>query len=251
MMLPDAIALLHRGKHRTTSAAVRVVPAMLAAAVLLACGKSDGNRILGHWRAERFVAQGISMPMGPEFEITPHAVRSPDGEIEIPVSAITAKGDQVTLEGPLSIGLSFHFEEADRISLDLPFVGKLYYRRVSNPSQTAARSSNNGTAPTSTKAPKTANGANSGMPQHKPVTAAVPAEARSSQIGKHAASVDPMDDYQRACASMREGDADSAVRHLHAGFQHGFRRFDLLEASVELAPLKADPRYVALLARYR
>lgn len=71
MMLPDAIALLHRRKHRTTSAAVRVVPAMLAAAVLLACGKSDGNRILGHWRAERFVAQGISVPMGPEFEITP------------------------------------------------------------------------------------------------------------------------------------------------------------------------------------
>ncbi|QEZ44883.1 hypothetical protein [Cupriavidus oxalaticus] len=133
MMLPDAIALLHRGKHRT-SAAVRAVPAILAAAVLLACGKSDGNRILGHWRAERFASQGISVPMGPEFEITPHAVRSPDGEIEIPISAITAKGDQVTLEGPLSIGLSFHFEEADRISLDLPFVGKLYYRRVSNAS---------------------------------------------------------------------------------------------------------------------
>lgn len=247
MMQPNAIALVHQSRHRTKRAAGRFVPAMLAAAVLLACGKSDGNRILGHWRAERFVAQGISVPMGPEFEVTPSAVRSPDGEIEIPISAITAKGDDVTLEGPLSLGLSFHFEDADRISLDLPFVGKLYYRRITNGSQIVAKS-NDGTSSTPPKALETTNGANTGISSHPPVTDAAP---QRPPLNVPAAPVDPMDDYRRASASMREGDADSAVRHLHAGFQHGFRRFDLLDASIELAPLKTDPRYVALLARYR
>jgi hypothetical protein len=247
MSLANIALALRGGKHRTAGIALRIAPAMLAAGLLMACSKPDGNRILGHWRAERFVAQGISVPMGPEFEVTPNAVRSPGGDIEIPISAITAKGNDVTLEGPMSLGLAFHFEDANRISLDLPFVGKLYYRRVAQAAQVAA-------APTNPIVPAQRQSvpvASDPLPSRPP---APPTVAVAPKVPASAAATptpDGMDDYRRAVVAMRQGDPDGAVRSLHASFQHGFRQFDLIDRSTELGALKSDPRYQALMARYR
>lgn len=242
------------GRRRTGGVALRIAPAVLAAGLLMACSKPDGNRILGHWRAERFATQGISVPMGPEFEVTPHAVRSPDGDIEIPISAITAKGDEVTLEGPLSLGLSFHFEDANRISVDLPFVGKLYYRRIAQTPDvaTAASAPSANTAVAARRQPSVTV-AGDPLASRQPGTSAVtgPSATPSAPTAAAAPAFDGMEDYRRAVAAMRQGDADSAVRSLHASFQHGFREFDLVDASTELRPLRSDPRYQALMARYR
>ena len=62
---------------------------------------------------------------------------------------------------------------------------------------------------------------------------------------------DPMIDYQLAVLTMRRGDPDGAVRKLRDAFQNGFRDFALLEAASDLTALRNDPRYNALVTRYR
>ncbi|WP_420997271.1 hypothetical protein ACKI2N_033320 [Cupriavidus sp. 30B13] len=238
---------LRGGKHGRKGIALHIAPAMLAAGLLMACSEPDGNRILGRWRAERFVAQGISMPMGPEFEVTPNAVRSPGGDVDVPISAITAKGNDVTLEGPMSLGLEFHFENANRISLDLPFVGKVYYRRVAQAAQVAGAPANPGVSAQRQSVPL----AGDPLPSRLPVAPTVAFAPKAPASAAAAQTPDGMDDYRRAVVAMRQGDPDGAVRSLHASFQHGFRQFDLIDGSGELGALKSDPRYQALIARYR
>jgi hypothetical protein len=60
-----------------------------------------------------------------------------------------------------------------------------------------------------------------------------------------------MIDYQLAVLTMRRGDPDGAVRKLRDAFQNGFRDFALLEAASDLTALRNDPRYNALVTRYR
>lgn len=96
------------------------IVALLLTGALGACSKSDGSRILGHWRADRLQVQSISVPMGPEFVINRQELISLDGDIRIPISSISEEGDTVTLGGPLGLGLSFYFENADRMYFELP-----------------------------------------------------------------------------------------------------------------------------------
>ena len=112
------------------------------AMLLVACGKEDGERILGHWRAEQMQLQGLGVPMGPEFVVSPSELRSPDGAIHIPLSSISAEGETVTLNLPLGLGLTFKFESKDRISFEMPlFAGRrIYYQRV-NMAQTGQTTS--------------------------------------------------------------------------------------------------------------
>jgi len=223
--------------------------ALLAASALVACGQSDSKRILGHWRAERFQAEGISVPTGPEFEVTAHALRSLDGNVEIPISSIVAKGDDVTLEGPLSLGLSFHFEDANRISLELPFVGKLYYRRLDTKADPKGATETDKPKLPAQTSPATPT-ENRGVAEH----AAMPGKSQPGHpvdSFKMNSTVEGMDEYLLAVEAVRQGDADIAVRRLHASFQKGFRRFDLLDTSSEMGRLKSDPRFQALMARYR
>jgi hypothetical protein len=205
---------------------LRFLLAVLGAGLLVACGKPDSERIFGHWRAERLQLQGLSVPMGPEFVVSRTELRSMDGDVRIPISSVTADGDAVTLDMPLGLGLRFQFDGADRVAFDMPLVGKLYYRRVSDAVQVAQ--------PPVVAAPAVA---------HTPRTP--PPETGLPQRD------DPMLDYNRCIARVRQGDTDGAVRSLRDAFQHGFRDFALLESSPDLAPLKNDPRYMALVARYR
>ena len=105
-----------------------------ALALLLgACSKQGGERILGHWRAEQMQLQGLGVPMGPEFVVSPSELRSPDGDIHIPLSSISTEGEMVTLNLPLGLGLTFRFESSDRISFEIPLLAgqRIYYRRMS------------------------------------------------------------------------------------------------------------------------
>lgn len=104
----------------------------LTLAMLLgACSKPDGERILGHWRAERMAFQGLSVPIGPELMISRSLLRSPDGVIEIKISSIKEIDDAVTLNTSLGLGFVFQFEGSDRMFFEVPLVGhKIYYRRI-------------------------------------------------------------------------------------------------------------------------
>ena len=251
MSLANIARALRGGKLRRGGIATRVTPAVLALGLLMACSKPDGNRILGHWRAERFAAQGISVPMGPEFEVTPDAIRSPGGDIEIPISAITAKGDDITLEGPMSLGLSFHFEDANRISVNLPFVGKLYYRRVELIAPSASSTPASPKGPPRGQSSASVRGSSSASIQPTPTPAASAAQTSGTPNTGTPPAQAGMEDYRRALAAIQQGDPDGAVRSLHASLQQGFRRFDLIDASGDLDTLKSDPRYQALMGRYR
>ncbi len=204
---------------------------LLVLVLLSACGQGDSQRILGHWRAEQFQVQGLSVPMGPEFVVSRNELRSPGGEVSIPLSSISAKGDTVTLNVMLGLGLNFRFESSDRISFEIPLLDgqRLYYRRV-----------------VATPSPDSPTGDRPAAPQDakpEPATTASQSVERPGSAG--------MIDYNQAVLHMRQGDADAAVRSLRDAFAQGFRDFQRLEASQDLAPLKTDPRYQALVTRYR
>ena len=218
------------------------------AMLLSACSKPDGKRILGRWRAEPLQLQGIRVPIGPEFVVGHHELRSLDGAIDIPLSSITEKDDKITLDMTLGLGLTFQFEGNDRMSFEVPLVGqKIYYRRVSD-------------------ATSIAHSRVEPSPAHRAVTAPPFGSVQLSREAESAAHVsavaappqaerqqsnDPMVDYNQSILHMRRGDADAAVRSLRDAFEHGFRDFQLLETSQDLVQLRSDPRYNALVTRYR
>ena len=123
--------------RRTSGRCRGLASALLLATLLTACGRDDGQRILGHWRADRLQVQSVSLPMGPEFVVTPRELMSAEGDIRIPISSIEAEGEVVTLGAPFGIGLSFYFESADRIYFDMPLAGRVYFQRVADAVQPA------------------------------------------------------------------------------------------------------------------
>lgn len=201
---------------------------------LAGCAREDGSRILGKWRAERLEVMSFKLPVGPELEVKPAALDM-SGGVSIPIAAITQDGDEVTLDTPSLIGMTFYFVGDDRMYIDLPVVGPVYYRRVHEGAPTVA----------ALPAPPV----RAGQPQ--PV-APVPAVAQPASAPTPAPASAPahVQDYQQALVLMRQGDHDNALRSLHAAFQHGLRDTALVESAPEFGALKDDVRYQALLARY-
>lgn len=251
-----------------------LIPGLILALLLTsltACSRNDGKRILGHWRADRVQVQSISLPMGPEFVVTPQELLSAEGDIRIPISSIQSDGDVVTLGAPFGIGLSFYFESADRMFFDMPLAGRVYFQRVADGVQPAR--ANPAPAPLAI-APPPAPAQVAPPPPLQPAVA-VPAATGASTVdlirqaeqklagnalseadallgqARRQYGDDPMIDYNLAVLHMRQGDPDAAVRNLRDAFEHGFRDFPLLGASADLAPLRSDPRYNALVNRYR
>lgn len=215
------------------------------AMLLSACSKPDGKRILGHWRAESLQLQGIRVPMGPEFVVSRNELRSLGGEIDIPISSITEKSDRVTLDIPLGLGLTFQFEENDRMSFEVPLIGqKIYYRRASDAISTA--NSKIDPSPRAVTAPPSG----TVQPSREVASTAHLSAAAPQQAERQHGSA-PTVDYNQSILHMRQGDVDAAVRSLRDAFEHGFRDFQLLETSQDLVQLRSDPRYNALVTRYR
>jgi len=210
----------------------------LAIGIALAgCAKEDGQRIIGTWRAERLDLMSLKLPLGPELEVRPDALTAGDA-VRIPIAAITQDGDEVTLDTDSLIGMTFYFVEADRMYLELPVAGRIYYRRVAGPAL-AAVPVGAVTAPVVAVVAAPA-----------PTVAAVaPPEAAGAALMPPPAPV-YAHDYALALDLLRQGDRDSAVRALHSAFKQGFRDAALLERTPEFDLLKTDARYQALLARY-
>ncbi|WP_288381076.1 hypothetical protein [uncultured Massilia sp.] len=200
------------------------------ALVLAACAREDGSRILGTWRAERMELMSFKLPVGPELRIERDALRT-GGDIRLPIAAITQKGDEVTLDTESMIGLTFYFVEADRMYLDLPLVGHIYYRRVGEP---AAGQGSVAVIPPAVAV----------VPQAAPVRPVPVTPVRDAVAPAWA------QDYSQALALVREGDRDGAVRSLNRAFGNGFHDTGMLGRTPEFAVLKDDVRYQALLARY-
>jgi hypothetical protein len=233
-----------------------------AVCLLVACSKPESKNILGHWRAERVAIQSLRLPLGPEFVIDANSIRATDGSVEIPISGISTEGDIATLEGPLGVGFDFRFEGSDRISFDIPLAGRVYFERVKN-SPTTNRNAISApqrkqeqmpsapafNASAKSKGSKTLNVLLEQAHQALAANAFAETEALLTQA-RSLNKNEPLVDFNFAILRMRQEAPDAAVRSLRDAFEHGFRDFPLLESSADLAKLKADPRYQALITRY-
>jgi hypothetical protein len=206
--------------------------------VLAGCAKEEGSGIIGKWRAERLEVMSLKLPLGPEFEITQTKVAMA-GDISIPIASIMQHGDAVTLDTDSLIGMTFYFVEPDRMYLELPLLGRIYYQRMKG--QAIA---------TLTSAP-----AKAALPGPDPVvTAAPPAPPRPTPVGQQAVAgvngIGFAQDYALARGLAKQGDLDGAVRALNGIFKHGFHDIAQLNSTPEFDVLKADVRYQALIERY-
>lgn len=208
------------------------------ALALAGCAKEDGSRILGKWRAERLEVMSLKLPLGPELDITRSAVAMGNG-ISIPIAGITQDGDEVTLETNALIGLSFQFVEADRMLIELPVVGEIYYRRVSVQPEAASVQDAKGIAEASPAA------------EAQPLAPPMPTAVDSlPEPRKPAGGGDHLHEIEKALSLVKQGNHDGALRSMHTAFKHGFRDTALLERTPAFDALRADVRYQALVARY-
>ena len=206
--------------------------------VLAGCARQDGSVIIGKWRAERLEVMSLKLPLGPEFEITPTKVAMGD-DLSIPIASITQHGNEVTLDTDSLIGMTFYFVEPDRMYLELPFVGRIYYQRMKGPAiatvtSAPAKAAPAGPAPAVTSAPSA---------PRRPA-----AEEQQPAAGVNEPGY--AQDYAQARSLVKQGNLDGAVRSLNDAFKHGFRDIAQLNNTREFDMLKADVRYQALIERY-
>lgn len=268
-------------------ACARVACILLLALGISACGRDDDGveAIFGHWRAERVRMMSLSLPVSPEFIIDKNAIEAIGADLRIPLQGIRREGNEFIVELPAGVGLSLYIESADRMYVDIPLAGKIYYRRIhdaeavkaappasapavaaasDNPAVTAQPAAAQAVAqpaaqpvtPPPLAAPASSAGqmtmpamrqaAENALAQGRLVEArALLAEAKKLQ------PEEAMLDYDLAILSLKQADNESAIHHLANAFQHGFRSISQLESDADFMRLRADVRYGALIARYK
>jgi hypothetical protein len=214
--------------------------ALVLACTMQGCAREDGSRLLGHWRAERFEVMGLKLPIGPALHITRDKLASDGGELMLPIAGITEDDDEVTVDTEANIGLTFYFVEPDRMYVKLPFVERIYYRRVSAQADLPAAHTP-AAASTSPLPAERAQG-------HAPVALPAPAVAAPVPLAPPAAPGALA--YGQALAAVRAGDDDRALRDLHEAFEQGFTGAAQVADAPQFARLRGDVRFQVLLARY-
>ncbi|HJV01880.1 MAG TPA: hypothetical protein VJ752_15170 [Burkholderiaceae bacterium] len=71
------------------------------------------------------------------------------------------------------------------------------------------------------------------------------------QVARAHAPQQPLVAYNTAILRVKQHRKDDALRELEASFAAGFSYFDQLDMDNDLDPLRDDPRFVALVAKYR
>ena len=255
-----------------------VLGVALTALSLVGCSKPDGPSIVGHWRAERVQVLSAHLPIGPDFMVSEHELASPDAEVRIPIEAIETKRNEAIVDFAYGVGLSFYFDGPDRMYVEVPLAGKLYYRRVKDRAEGAAAAQVTitqpaaavppATKPAPTLAVATASGGHPAVPgasadSEPAYAAAIQRGELSLQQGQLASAeaflmeanaepaAHPAVDYDLALLKIRQADPDAAIRHLSDAFARGFRRFDLIDRNQSFDGIKSDVRFTALMSRYR
>lgn len=123
---------------------IRLVALVASATLVLTagCSKSDGASVLGHWRAERVQMYSVQLPLGPDVVISKEAITNPGTGARIPLDNIERKDDTAVLDTAYGMGITLYFASADRVYLKVPFIGRVYYRRLREPAVAADSASN-------------------------------------------------------------------------------------------------------------
>jgi hypothetical protein len=110
--------------------------AFFALLVTSACSLSSEPEIRGTWEAEDVNLASLAIQVGPRLEISQTHMLMPELHVKLPISAIELEApDRVKLRFvsngliPLA-GWTLYFESPDRIRMEVPLVGPIYYRRV-------------------------------------------------------------------------------------------------------------------------
>jgi hypothetical protein len=207
----------------------------LALVLMASCSGKNAERIVGHWQSENFQLQGMGLPIGPQLDIDAHAMRVSGTELIVPITRMEANGDAVTLVVPAGIDLTFHFERTDRMYIDLPLLGPVYYQRRALDS-------------TPTPTPPLA-AAQAAVTTAVVIPAAVPVRAALA-VAPDPASVAEQS-FAGAVLSAKSNEPDAALRQLDDALRQGFSDWARLDANRTLQALRTDPRYDALMARWR
>ncbi|WP_143266388.1 TPR end-of-group domain-containing protein [Paraburkholderia caledonica] len=185
---------------------------------------------------------------------------TPDTGASVRVTGVEVKGGTATVDMPYGVGLKFFFDGPDRMYLKAPLVGRVYYRRVAEP----ARASQLATSSTVVEATEEQQAT---APAGKRISVGV--TPTPTQIGlKASGSAGPTTafvvgtpgqstgepgatQYDRAVLAATQGQIDDAIDNLDSALKAGFREFAVLDSAPEMAELRKDVRYQALVARYR
>lgn len=246
------------------------------------CSNGDsGPPITGNWEAEDLRIDSLMVPIGPRLEISQTEVVIPALETRLPIVAIERPSrDEVTLRFPL-LGWTVYFDSADRIHMDVPLMGRVYYRRVDQGGGASPSPALSGTPSLSRNLPQaldTSSGASEVLkdlvgskspPTHTSSAAKadlvaelelVPASMARGEFDTAEASIsaarvagtsDSEIALERVCLALLRGDPDTALRSLSEALQSGLLKWSAVEREPRLAPLAQDVRFQALLARHR
>jgi hypothetical protein len=92
--------------------------------------EASPGMVIGSWRSDRFDFEGLRLPLAPNIEVSETAlVLVAQGRREsLRLESIEADGDTVTVNfRDLPAGLTFHFENRDRMYFAVPLVGTRVY----------------------------------------------------------------------------------------------------------------------------
>lgn len=221
----------------------------------------DPKNIEGHWVAEEFRVESVSLPIGPELHITQNQLWLGTSTAPMKLRGIIADGKDVTLKTELGLNIIFSFENKDRMYFSIPFVGeRIYYKR--DTMNAAVSASATPREAKSKQSPMAVNVQTS--PPHTPTaiplssvspapvtsnpTAAVITQDMNTQIHVSSASETQ---YELALQAMRDGDNDAALRSLSTALASGFSDWQRIDEEPLLAALANDVRFQVLRSRWK
>ena len=223
--------------------------------VTSACSLSSEPEIQGIWEAEDVHLASLAIQVGPRLEISENHVVIPELNVKLQLATIEREAPNTVKLRFVSNGLiplpgwTLYFESSDRIRMDIPLVGSVYYRRAkdsaivhrsSSPILGASRSSNQDKGQTAAKSEPA-------IPKSPPIsTDTAPAPTPHLPL---TGSQEPVLDI--VFAALQREDADGALRVLGDALQTGAISWLAVERDPRLLPLRQDVRYQALMGRYR
>lgn len=108
--------------------------------VMVGCSASDEQKIkkesiYGDWKAESYDLDGIKIPIGAAFEVTPKKLTMITGDSKqtFNLSKIDIEPeDKIILNIENGIGITFHMVTPNKLYFQIPFIGtKIFYNKSS------------------------------------------------------------------------------------------------------------------------
>lgn len=228
----------------------RLLSAGLTALAIAGCSESVSPKaVLGHWTAENLRIQAVGIPIGPELDITEQEIAVPGTALRVPLQRVEAKGREVTLTFPMGLSLAFQVESPERMSVDVPFIGLVHYRKDVVARSVAAVQA---TPPATTTGSQPVSKADLVRQARDQLSHGQADQART--LLDQVAALDPR--YApmlvgRLVLMLADSGPDETLRQMDQWLQAGVLKPGDVAGESGLSALHQDPRYRALSARYQ